>query len=263
MAALSLPAVVLAGGSEPEAVARYLGLPHKALAVVGGKPALVWVIEALLAAERIGPVVVSTQLDAVAQIVPEGVGVAWAGGSGFLDTLAAGFAYFADADKVLLATGDLPLLSPAAVDDFARRALDSGAELCYSTVEEKRLSALPGQPSRLLIRLREGRYAGGNLVVMSRRFFQQEAPRVHLAFAGRKSGLALARLLGLRFIWGLFRGNLSIADIVAKAERILRVPCLAVDSQYPEIAFDLDKPEHIAMAEEALAQHAAAQRREP
>jgi len=254
--------VVLAGGSEPEVVARHLNLPHKALAVVGGKPALVWVIEALLAAERVESVVVSTQLDAVAEVVPEGVGVARAQGSGFLDTLAAGFGYLPEADKVLLATGDLPLLSPAAVDDFVGRALDSGAELCYSAVEQKRLATLPGRPSRLLIPLREGRYAGGNLAVMSRRFFQQESARVHLAFAGRKSGLALARLLGLRFIWGLWRGNLSIPEVVAKAEHLLRVPCLAVDSQYPEVAFDLDKPEHIAMAEEALAQRGVAGGRE-
>jgi molybdopterin-guanine dinucleotide biosynthesis protein A len=248
-----IPAAILAGGTKQEEVALAYGLPHKALVPVAGKPALFWVIEALQGAQLVGPVVVATELDEVVAALPEGVASVRPTGDAFLDTIEAAFRHFPQAERLLLVTCDLPLLTPAGVDDFTRRALDSGAELCYSIVRGTRLESGSTATKRTLVQLQDGACTGGNIVVLSRHFVEQEGRRVALAFSGRKNPLKLAGLLGVGFIWGLLRGKLTLPQIIKKAERIMGVPVFVVDSEYPEVCFDIDKVAHIAAAEAALA----------
>ncbi len=248
----TVPAVVLAGGRKPEEVARALGLPHKALTPVAGKPAVRWVVEALQKAELVGPVVVATEQEEIARAVPEGVAVAKPTGGSMLDTVLAGFAAFPQAERVVLCTSDLPLLTPAAVDDFTRRALDSRAEFCYSIVRGDRLQPNSTGEKRTLIPLRDGPCSGGNIFCISRRFLQEGGPWVNAAFAGRKSPLKLASLLGFSLIWGLLWKRLSLPQIVDKAQGKLGMPLMVVDSEYPEVCFDIDKLAHVAVAEAAL-----------
>lgn len=247
-----VPAAILAGGHKQEQVAKAFGLSHKALVPVAGKPLVRWVAEALQGAELVGPVVVATELAEVAAALPEGLETVRPAGSAFLDTIEAGFRHFPSAERMVLVTCDLPLLTPAAVDDFTRRALDSGAELCYSIVRGDRLESNSTGTKRTLIRLQDGACTGGNIVCLSRHFVEQEGRRVALAFSGRKNPVKLAGLLGLGFIWGLLRGKLTLPQIIDKAQRIMHVPVAVVDSEYPEVCFDLDKVEHVAVAEKAL-----------
>ncbi len=248
----TVPAVVLAGGREPEEVARAFGVPHKALVPVGGVAVVRRVVEALQASQEVGPVGVATQLDEVVQALPEGTAVFRPAGGSFLETLQAGFAGFPGAERLLVSTCDLPLLTPAAVDDFARRSLDSGAELCYSIVRGDRLGHSATRQHRLLIRLREGAYTGGNLVCLTRRFVEQEGARVTAAFAGRKNPVRLAALLGWGFVWGLLWGRLTLPQIMQKAESLLHASVAVVDSEYPEVCVDVDKVAHVELAEQAL-----------
>jgi GTP:adenosylcobinamide-phosphate guanylyltransferase len=244
--------VILAGGHKQDVVASAFDISHKALVPVAGKPALLWVLEALQGAQLVGPVVVATELEEVAAALPAGVETARPTGDAFLDTIEAGFRHFPRAERMIVVTCDLPLLTPAGVEDFTRRALDSGAELCYSIVRAARLESGSTATKRTLVPLRDGACTGGNIVLLSRHFIEQEGRRVALAFAGRKNPVKLAGLLGVGFIWGLLRGKLTLPQIIQKAERIMHVPVAVVDSEYPEVCFDIDKVEHVAAAEEAL-----------
>lgn len=249
----SLPAVVLAAGRDPDPVAHHFGLPHKALVPVAGRPMISWVVQALGEAERVGPVVVVTETEEVHAVLAEAVATVAPAGAGFVDSIAAGLSYFPQAKRVLLCTCDLPLLTAVAVDDFVAQALDTDAELCYSIVCESWLEQLPGRQHRTLVRLREGRFTGGNLACLSPAFVQRESARLRRAFAGRKNPVKLAALLGCYFIWQLLWGRLSLAEILEKAESLLKVPVAVVDSRYVEICSDIDKPEHVQIAEEVLA----------
>ena len=86
----------------------------------------------------------------------------------------------------------------------------------------------------------------------SRELVRRERQRLGRAFAGRKNPISLARLLGGAFIWRYVTGRLTIADIVKRANQILGCEAMVVDSPYPEICFDVDKPEHIAIVERFL-----------
>ncbi|HEY3398685.1 MAG TPA: nucleotidyltransferase family protein [Armatimonadota bacterium] len=252
-----LPALILAGGDRPEKVALHFGLSHKALTLVAGEPVIARVVRALQDAAGVSEVVVASSCAELAAVLPPDMVVVAPAGGEFLDTLHAGFRHFAESEHLLLCTCDLPLLTPEAVDDFLAQALDTHTELCYSIVEGGRLTHLPGSGQRLLIRLQEGAFTGGNLVCLSRSFVMQEGARVSQAFAGRKSPLALARMLGVGFILRLLSGRLSLAQIRAKAERLMGVPVGVIDSHYAEVCFDIDSPEHVELAETVLAAQSA------
>ena len=251
--AKSVPAIVLAAGTQSDPVATAASVPHKAMLEVAGQPLVNRVIEALHAAYTVGDVVVVTAPDSpVQQILP--AGVAWTESSGetFVDTITAGLDYHTGHEHTLLTTCDLALLTAEAVDHFVAEALDSGAELCYSMVRAERAELLYGAEDHVVVRLRDGSFTGGNLALLSRDFIRRQGQRLKTAYAGRKNPIRLTRMLGTRFIWRYITGRLTVVDIAARAQQILGCEAMVVDSPYAEIGFDLDKPEHIAIAERHL-----------
>jgi len=249
----SVAAIVLAAGTKSEPVSQTSGLAHKAMLEVGGQAIVNRVVKALKAAQLVSEVVVVTAPNSpVQEILAEGTARIEASGESFVDTIMAGLEYYKDYEKALLVTADLPLLTAEAVDHFVAEALDSGAELCYSMVSAQRASSLYKTAGHVLVRLHDGAYTGGNLAIVSRQFVQREQQRLKQAFADRKNPIRLARLLGGHFIFRYLLGRLTVADIVQRANQILRCEAMVVESPYPEISFDVDKPEHIAIARQHL-----------
>ncbi len=249
----SVAAIVLAAGTKSEPVSEASGLAHKAMLEVGGRAVVNRVAEALQAAQLVGEVVVVTAPDSPVQdvLVEDTAWVESAGGS-YVDTIMAGLKYHKDCEEVLLVTGDLPLLTAEAVDHFVAEALDSGAELCYSMVSAKRADSLYGTTSHSAVRLCDGTFTGGNLALVSRQFVERQQQRLERAFASRKNPIGLARLLGSRFIFRYLLGRLTVADIVQRFNQILGCEVMVVNSPYPEVSFDVDKPDHIAIARQHL-----------
>ncbi len=251
--AKSVPATVLAAGTQSDPVATAASVPHKAMAQVAGRCLVNRVIGALQKARSVADIVVVTAPNSpVQQILPPGVPWTESEGESFVDTITAGLDYHSGHEYTLLATCDLALLTPEAVDHFVSEALDSGAELCYSMVRAERSEPLYETAGHVLVRLRDGSFTGGNLALVGREFIRRQGQHLKRAFAGRKNPIRLARLLGGTFIWRYLTGRLAVPDIVERARQILGCEAMVVDSPYPEICFDLDKPEHIAIAERHL-----------
>ncbi|MCX7598164.1 MAG: nucleotidyltransferase family protein [Armatimonadetes bacterium] len=256
--------LILAGGTPDDPLAASWGIPVKALIPVAGRPMVQYVAQALCEA-GLAPVVVATTAGAEAAIqavvddlnaVGTPLCIAVADGPRFTDTLQAGLGPLATERPVLVATGDLPLLTAQAVEDFLTQAQATGADLVYSAVLVKHLTGAYAEAPRTAVRLREGKVTGGNLALSRPEVWRAAMARVEQAFAGRKSPLALARMLGLGFIVGLCLGRLSIPAIVRRGERVLGCRAAVVLSRYPEICFDVDKPAHIEAAERILASRA-------
>ena len=255
----AVAAVVLAGGGGSEPIGRARGISNKALVKVAGQPVIATVVTALGQAELVDSLVVVTDNDSpVAEAVPSDIPVTAVEGSNFLDTVMAGFAHFHQRDRVLVVTSDLPLLTPEAIDHFVAASLDSGAELCYSIVKADLLEEIDPGGARVAVRLRDGEYSGGNLALLSRGFIEREGARLNQAFVGRKSPVRLARMLGLSFIVRMLLGVLTVEDAVKRACQLLHCEAAAIVSPYPEVGFDLDRPEQIAAAEAFIRHRAGA-----
>jgi molybdopterin-guanine dinucleotide biosynthesis protein A len=246
-----LKAAVLAGGLAgklvPTAEATY-----KALVPVADRPMVGYVVEALGAAQQIGEVIVVSGPQGLLPASAIGdARQATAASTTFGDTVAAA-ARAAGNGLLLLATADIPLLTPEAADDTVAFALDSGADLTYTIADvEGVLAAFPGT-TRTSVRLQEGRFTGGNLVVAQADSLLQGMAAIQNAFGRRKSILGLALLLGPLFVLRLALGRLTVEAAAARGSEILGCSVAVHLSRYPEVAFDVDKPSDLAAAEAAL-----------
>jgi GTP:adenosylcobinamide-phosphate guanylyltransferase len=238
---VSVTALVLGGGRADDAVAAHCGVPVKALAPVGGEPMAAHVLRALRAggAARIvyiGPLTPS--LEPLVDVHLEAKGT-------LLENLQAGLEGCAGASRVLVSTADIPLLSADAVRDVLTR--DPGVGLVYPIVSmaasERRF---PGG-KRTSARVKEGRFTGGNLFLLEPRLVGAFLPRLRYILENRKNVVKLALMFGVGALVKLALGQLAIAELEGTASRILGVPAQALVTDYPEIGFDVDKVEDLAL----------------
>ncbi|MGQ9732661.1 MAG: NTP transferase domain-containing protein [Candidatus Zipacnadales bacterium] len=246
-----MKATVLAAGAGGE-LAASAGVPAKALVPVGGQALVTYVVAALQGAQTIDETIVICGPE---RYLPEetvlGVQQVQAPSKRFADTIRTA-ATVGGEGLLCLVTADLPALTPAAVDATVKFALDSQADLTYTMVDiDTVLQAFPGTV-RTVVRLREGRMTGGNIVIARSSALLHSLERIDVAFGRRKSIVGLTLLFGPLFLLRLGLGRLSVRHIVARGEAILGCRIAVHKSSYPEIAFDVDRPSDLEFAEGLL-----------
>lgn len=245
-----MPAAVLAGGDSSDRVAAHVGAPCKALVEVEGRPMVRWVADAVEGAAGVSDAVVAEGPQRPVSSSPEaeGLTVVAAEGAGFIDTLLAAVQALPDAERVLVATADLPLLTPEAVDGFIGACQEVESEVSYPLVRAEEFErAFPGR-GKTVVRLREGRFAAANLAVLARQFILEQGPVIASTFARRKSPLGLCRMFGWGFIVRMLLGRLSVADLERRGSRMLDARLAAVPVGWPEIGFDVDDVDDLELA---------------
>ena len=239
MRAKPLDAVVLAGGRIHGEYAAAVGTEVKALAEVDGRACGARVVDALQAARQVGRVVV---------VGPESVRAAlpaeceWAGETdSAYGNVHAGLEALAPAegDQMLLCGADVPLLTPEAVDDFiARSPVD--ADFCLAVIRRERYQARFPGARNLYVRLAEGHFTGGSQYVVHPRAVRENEPVLRELVRRRKSQLGMVKTFGLRFIWRLLTGRLTIPELEQRASDLTHARCRAVPDCAPELAYDID-----------------------
>jgi 2-phospho-L-lactate guanylyltransferase (CobY/MobA/RfbA family) len=234
-------AVVLAG-SPPE---QFEGNPQasssRAMMVLGGKTMLQWTVDALVGSAAVSRIV------AVGPVSADGLdGVVEAGGS-IVENMKRGIdALGESAQRVLLVSSDIPLITSAGVDDFVERAAVLDVDFAYPIVRREVCDASYPQMKRTYLKTADGTFTGGNMTMVSRSFVRDNWDAVRAAYDARKQVSRLARIIGVgtlaRVIIGqVFPFAVSIASLEAAASRALGAKVAAVISDFPEIAEDVDK----------------------
>lgn len=239
-----LTAVVLAGGDASDGLAALAGVPAKALLPVAGRPLAGYVLDALRASGLVRETVYVGPTDqelADYDVVPVPAG------QRFEDSLALGLgaALGRGADQLLVATADLPWLTADDVSRFVHGALGLHADLVYPIVaQEHMVSAFPEQ-RRTYVRLREGRFTGGNLALLSPQAVTSLLPIVSKAFGVRKNPVRMAGLIGLDVIVSLVAGTASLAPLETRVSRILGLQARALRMEDAGVAADVDRIDHL------------------
>ncbi len=235
-------AVVLGGGGS-DGLSQAAGVSAKALVLFHGQPLVSYVLDALTGSALVERILYVG--DATPEISAQTAKVLPAGAT-FVESFSAGLEAalaLSPTSPVLVTTADLPWLRAAALDDFLTAS--AGAALAYPIVrQETALAQFPAQ-QRTFVRLKDGRFTGGNMMVLLPEMVPVLLPFTQRAYQGRKNPLALARLFGFDFIVKLALGQLSLGAIEARAERILGLPVRALETPYASIGADVDKAEHL------------------
>ncbi len=242
-------AVILAGGDGEviDPTQRFKGLVP-----IAGRPLVEWVVDAFRSAERIGEiaVVIPTAenlggwVDRVDKLVVSD--------RSFMDNAIAGAAAFRVDRPVIIATGDIPLLTGEAIDAFVEAGLATGAEFVYPLVPQSAVeSAYPGA-SRTYFKLKSGRYTGGNAMLVDPKLLPGARELGQRLFDERKNPAATVRTAGLGFVIKFVLGRLMPEDLADKIRELLGGTGAAVVLQDPSIAMDVDKPVDLELVQELL-----------
>lgn len=248
-------AMVLAGG-EGEVIDPTVHI--KGLVPIAGRPMVEWVVRALRAAESIGEIAVvvptGESLGSWTELVDH---VVISNGS-FIDNAIAGASAFNNGRSVLGSTGDLPALTAEAIDDYVERSLATGAEFSYALIRERDMEEqFPGS-QRTYVKVAGGAVTGGNMSLISADFLKRNRQIGQRLFETRKSPVAMARVIGIPFIFKYVTGRLRVDDVEHKMEQLLDAKCAAVYTGYASIGADVDKPIDVVVAERVLYQRSSA-----
>ncbi len=247
-------AVVLAGGSGAALNPAYR---VKGFVPILDRPLVSWVVDALKAAQSVRSVVVVVPTD------PQAAGANTDGwvekadqvvvcDKSFADNLEAGLAVLSQDLMVLGITGDLPALTPAAVDDLVFQTLDAGAGVSYPLIpEEDVLEQFPGSV-RTFLKLKGGRATGGNGMVCDPRLFGPLKELCQAFFDTRKSPVAMLKIVGPAFAVKFVTGTLDPKDVERKMEKLMNTTCAALYIHEASIGNDVDKPADFAPIEAVL-----------
>lgn len=245
-------AIILGGGTiKDPAFREAAGVDCKSLIDLRGKPMIQWVAEALKASGAIdsvaavGPACLSdTGLAEVADhiVLERGHEV---------DDLLAGMDALPDAEHILMVSSDTPLLTPDSIDDLVSNA--PVADIVYPSVEKAHIMSQFGDRKWVFVRTREGEMTGSSTVLFRPSAFRDHEDTVRKVFDARRSVADLVKMWGVELALKFALGQLSLKDIEQRISEVLEIKGRSYVSIYPELAFDVDKPSDIALAEERLA----------
>jgi molybdopterin-guanine dinucleotide biosynthesis protein A len=249
----SMTTIVLAGGPPDDVAALEPGAPNKAFVRIAGKTLVERTIAGLRAAPSVGRIIVVAPIDAHADPALRASDERRPDGIKIRDSLRNGLADLPPDELLLVAASDMPILSGEAVEDFIMRARRIDPDLGYGCLEKQtHMARFPNVP-HTWVRLRDGTFCGGGLIVIKPRALPALDRVIERLGAARKNPLALASLFGWRVLLKFALGRLSIADAEKRASQILGAQARAIVSPYAESAVNVDRVSDVVLAEAMLA----------
>ena len=243
-----IDAVVLAGGPHDAIAALQPGAPNKAFVDIGGMTLVERVLAALRPSRSIGRIVAvappsvhdRAELALADERRADGVHIA--------ESLRNGLAGFAPDADVLIVASDLPVLTTAAVDDFASSVCELDADIAYGCVEKRvHVARFPTVP-HTWARMRDGTFCGGGIVGIKPRALPLLERFIERLGAARKHPFRLASFFGWDMLARFALGRLTIAAAEARASKILGAPVRALVSAYAETAVNVDRLSDVELA---------------
>ena len=240
-------AVILAGGGEIEP-----GTGVKGALTIGSRMMVEYVIEALENSRYIDQIVVVGPEAIKENCMKEDLLFALPGDT-IVDSFSHGLEVLNGSQPWILAcTGDIPFLTPEAVDDFIDKCKEREADFYYPIIrKETAEKRFPGV-KRTYATVQEGTFTGGNLFLIKRDIAQRCLSVAAEFVKHRKNPAALAKLVGFGMLWKYFFGQLTIAEAERRVSQLVGARGSAVITPYAEIGVDVDKPSDLELAKELV-----------
>jgi molybdopterin-guanine dinucleotide biosynthesis protein A len=243
-----ITSIVLAGGPPDAVAALEPGAPNKAFVRIAGQTLVARTIAGLRAAPSVGRIIVVAPAGSHADPALAGSDEQRPDGIKIRDSLRNGLADLPPDELVLVSASDMPILTGAVVEDFVGRARALDPDLGYGCLEKQvHMARFPEVP-HTWVRLRDGTYCGGGLIVIKPRALPALDRVIEQLGAARKNPLALASLFGWRVLAKFALGRLSIAAAEKRAGEILGAQARAIVSPYAETAVNVDRVSDVALA---------------
>lgn len=240
-----MDAVVLAGGEMPAKLMGATGATERALIEINGRTLLDHVLDSLRETTPITRIICVATPGALAALPDDIIGLP--AGDKMTQNLFLG-ARQAQSERILIVTADVPLVTGRTWMQFLDGAQVNLLEAAYPIVTKEACEAQFPGGKRTYARLAEGTFTGGNAFLLPRSRLESLEALIDEGFAARKNPLALAKMLGARFIFRFLAKKLTLGEVESKISQLLGCHGGAVMIPDASIAFDVDKAEDLETA---------------
>jgi GTP:adenosylcobinamide-phosphate guanylyltransferase len=247
-------AIILAGALNTGALQSVSSARYEAEIEIAGRPMADYIIAALREVSEIERIVVCGPETAVSDTARSLVYKRVEPGATLVDSMINGLNMLDVSGSVLIVTADIPLLTGVAVRDFLKKCRRRKGDIYYSFISKDNCEKKYPGVTRTYVKLRDGIFTGGNIVLISEKVIRENAAMLKKAVSMRKKPLQLCKILGWKIFFNLLLGNLTIAQIEKRVTKIFHFVAVGVVSDFPEIGIDVDKPSDLKLAKDILAQ---------
>jgi len=253
-----MDAVILAGGMEEPGSPLFhvTGPTNKCLTPLCGKPMVQWVVEAVDQAPSIAHLHV-LGLDESSGLSSSKPLAFYPDEGSMLSNILAGIEIVhqerPEATHLLLASGDIPALTPDIVEWRIQAGLAHNVDIDYAVVEEDVMEARFPGANRSYLKLKDAKVCGGDLNIVHVSSVTRDRATLERIFAARKSALKQAGLIGWDLLILLLLRQLTLDGAVAKVTSNLNISGYATRSPFAEVAMDVDKPHQLDILKQDLA----------
>ncbi len=223
---------------------------ERALIDIEGRTLLDCVLDSLRQTTPITRIICVATPDALALLPSDIVGLA--AGDTMTGNLFLG-AREAKSERILIVTADAPLVTGRTWMQFLDGAAVNNLDAAYPIVRKEDCETQFPGGKRTYAALAEGTFTGGNAFLLPKSRLEAIEPLINQAFENRKNPLALARMLGAKFIYRALAKKLTVGEVEAKISGFLGCRAGAVIIPDASIAFDVDKAEDLVTAREVAA----------
>lgn len=246
--------IVPAGGTINPDFARVVGTDSKALIKLEGRSVLGNTLECLRSVPGVRRIVViggdavKKDVEGIAdQVLPEGK----TGPQNIFSGLRWLTKEHNPAEKVLIVTCDLPFISVEVLTRFINLC-PADKDFCVPLIAQDAFAeAFPGAEATF-VKMQDGTWTTGCAYLATPKGLFASVDSIEKVFENRKSKIGLARMLGLRFVYGYLTQKLTVSDVEAKVKQLLKCTGVAVPGSPPELAYDIDYVEDYHYALQAL-----------
>jgi len=240
-------AIILAGGENSKHLSKFSSQPYEAMIEIAGKPMVSFVAGALAASRQVDKIFIVGPVKELKRCEFPEKTVLIESGPTILQTIGIGMNALGHQRKTLVVTADIPLLTPEAINDFLAQCAKVDADLYYPIVrQEINNRQYPGN-RRTYVRLKEGTYTGGNIFLVNPAIVPQCMNVAEKIIENRKNPFKLVCILGWKFVLQFLLRSLSLVKVEKRVSSILGITGAVIQSQYPELGIDVDKPSDLEL----------------
>ncbi|MBY0508991.1 MAG: nucleotidyltransferase family protein [Rhodospirillaceae bacterium] len=253
--------ILLAGDRPGDVLAQRSPGKRKALLLLQGRPMILYVLETLLAGAHVGDIVVvanrvaeiEANADLQAFVALHKARISFREGAGSPATsVMKCMKELGGPRSVLVTTADNPLLTPQTLDSFCE-GIGDDADAVVGLARERDIRPAFPDVKRTYIRLGGEGYSGCNLFALTAEGGPKAARAWSEVEGRRKKPWQLVMHFG---VWTLLRavtGFLDLDGAMGAVSRAMGLKAKAVILNDPAASMDVDRPDHIPMAESVLA----------
>lgn len=250
---MTIDTIILAGGGLDESLKGHTSVHNKGFITIAGKMMAEYVIEAVRQVPQAGRIVLVTDTKKLPSLFQDKVDIIAEDGDSAPASLRKGTEALSPLpDRILVMPCDLPLITPAAIEDFILQSAAKPADICYGFLSRKISEEVYPHVHHTYVKLKEGEFCGTGFFLISPAAIKSCEAFFNKMTKNRKNPLALALTLGLSTIIKYFMGQLTVADIEKRAPKLLGCTGRGIETKYAEAGFNVDAPPELLTAEKLL-----------